>query len=223
LPPPIPLYPGAQPRSIEPEALPPLPSSPAGPPGASSSMPDYPPPSTTAPDFPPLTSAPNTPPDFPPPPVASNPPAAPPLSPAPLSPPPLSSPAAPGPATQRIFCDQPVAIHFADAAALPERYRQFVGIWSDASWTPQLCAALIVENVQTDGTASIVYVYGPMGSNNRRPGGVLHGTGIIRNGELRFQNSDGTQFAFRPLYADLDGHLTTPQGQSYQAVFKKTL
>ncbi|MBV9014954.1 MAG: hypothetical protein JO058_04785 [Alphaproteobacteria bacterium] len=228
LPPPIPLYPGAQPRSIEPEALPPLPSSPAGPPGASSSMPDYPPPSTTAPDFPPLTSAPNTPPDFPPPPVASNPPAAPPLSPAPLSPaplspPPLSSPAVLGPATQRIFCDQPVAIHFADAAALPERYRQFVGIWSDASWTPQLCAALIVENVQTDGTASIVYVYGPMGSNNRRPGGVLHGTGVIRNGELRFQNSDGTQFAFRPLYADLDGHLTTPQGQSYQAVFKKTL
>ena len=77
--------------------------------------------------------------------------------------------------------------------------------------------------VQPDGTASIVYVYGPIGSNNRRPGGVLHGTGIIRDGELRFQNSDGTQFAFRPLYADLDGRLTTPQGQSYQAVFKKTL
>jgi hypothetical protein len=46
---------------------------------------------------------------------------------------------------------------------------------------------------------------------------------MIRDGELRFQNSDGTQFAFRPLYADLDGRLTTPQGQAYQAVFKKTL
>ena len=221
LPPPIPLYPGAAPRSIEPEALPPLPSSPAGPPALPGATPDYPPTSdrsSTAPDFPPLPNAPNTPPDFPPPPVASNPPPA-----APLSPPPLAPPAAPGPATQRIFCDQPVTIHFADPATLPERYRQFVGIWSDASWTPQLCAALIVENVQPDGTAAIVYVYGPMGSNNRRPGGVLHGTGIIRNDELRFQNSDGTQFAFRPLYADLDGHLTTPQGQSYQAVFKKTL
>ena len=75
----------------------------------------------------------------------------------------------------------------------------------------------------SDGSASIVYVYGPLGSNNRRPGGVLHGTGIIRDGELRFQNSDGTQFAFRPLYADLDGRLTTPQGQSYQSVFKKAL
>ena len=76
--------------------------------------------------------------------------------------------------------------------------------------------------VTPDGTASIVYVYGPMGSGGRGAGGVLHGTGIIRDGELRFQNSDGSQFAFRPLYADLSGQLTTPQGQNYQAIFKKT-
>ena len=58
--------------------------------------------------------------------------------------------------------------------------------------------------------------------NARIPGGVLNGTGIVQDGELRFQNSDGSQFAFRPLYADLDGRLTTPQGQSYQTIFKKT-
>ena len=46
--------------------------------------------------------------------------------------------------------------------------------------------------------------------------------GIIRDGELRFQNSDGSQYAFRPLYSDLDGHYTTPQGQGYQAIFKKS-
>jgi hypothetical protein len=218
LPPPTPLYPGAAPRSIEPEALPPLPPSSSGSPGISSATPDYPPPGGTnlLPDFPPPPDLSDIPPDFPRPPTTSNPPPAAPLR-------SYSQPAAPGPATQRIFCDQPVTIHFADPATLPRRYRQFVGIWSDAAWTPQLCAALIVESVQPDGTASIVYAYGPMGSNNRRPGGVLHGTGIIRDGELRFQNSDGTQFAFHPLYADLDGHLTTPQGQNYQAVFKKTL
>ena len=187
LPPPIPLYPGAAPRSIEPEPLPPLP--PSGPP----------------------SSMPMPPPDAPPPPAAATSP-----------PPPVASVAA-GPAMQRVFCDQPITARLADLTATPEHYRPFVGIWSDAAWTPQLCAALIVESVQPDGTASILYVYGPLGSNNRRPGGVLHGTGVIRDGELRFQNSDGTQFAFRPLYADLDGHLTTPQGQSYQAVFKKTL
>ena len=146
--------------------------------------------------------------------------AAPPISTPPSS---MPTPAVAGPAAERIFCDQTVAVHFIDPAVIAASYRPFVGMWSDASWTPQLCAALVVENVQSDGTAALVYVFGPMGSNTRRPGGVLHGTGIIRDGELRFQNSDGSQFAFRPLYGDLDGRLTTPQGQSYQAVFKKTL
>ena len=182
LPPPIPLYQGSQPRSIESETLPPL----------------APAPQQTAP--------------------ASV--AAPPISTPPSS---MPTPAVAGPAAERIFCDQTVAVHYIDPAVIPASYRQFVGMWSDAAWTAQLCAALIVENVQPDGTASLVYVFGPMGSNTRRPGGVLHGTGIIRDGELRFQNSDGSQFAFRPLYGDLDGRLTMPQGQSYQAVFKKTL
>ena len=55
-----------------------------------------------------------------------------------------------------------------------------------------------------------------------RAGGVLHGTGIVRDGELRFQNNDGSQYSFKPFYADLAGRLTTPQGQSYEAIFKKT-
>src|ERR1700686_332182 len=129
----------------------------------------------------------------------------------------------PGPAAERVFCDQTVAVHFIDPAVIPNSYRQFVGMWSDASWTPQLCAALIVENVRPHGPAAVLYVFGPLGSNTRPPGGVLHGTGVIRDGELRFQNSDGSQFAFRPLYGDLDGRLTTPQGQNYRAIFKKTL
>ena len=80
----------------------------------------------------------------------------------------------------------------------------------------------MVENIAPDGTATIVYAFGPIGSNARGPGGVLNGTGIVQDGELRFQNSDGSQFAFRPLYADLEGRLATPQGQSYRAIFKKT-
>jgi hypothetical protein len=129
---------------------------------------------------------------------------------------PLSSP------TGRVFCEQPVTVQLADPDAVGERYRPFIGIWSDASWTPLLCAALVVQNVAPDGTAAILYVFGPMGAGARSTGGVLQGTGVIRDGELRFQNSDGSQFAFRPLYADLDGRLTTPKDQSFHAVFKKT-
>ena len=137
--------------------------------------------------------------------------------------PPGAAAAPAGPQETREFCSQSVSFGLAPRDSLPPRYRDFIGIWSDASWTPQLCAALIVENVQPDGTASILYVFGPMSPNARQTGGILRGTGIIRDGQLLFQNSDGSQFAFRPLYADLDGHLTTPKGQSYQAVFKKTL
>ena len=148
-------------------------------------------------------------------------------APIPLTAPPLTAAASAAPSATsspdgRVFCEQPVAVQLADPDQIPERYRNFLGIFSDAAWTPQLCAALVVENVTPDGTASIVYVFGPMAPSARSPGGILHGTGIIREGELKFQNSDGSQFAFRPLYADLQGRYTTPQGQSYDAIFKKT-
>jgi hypothetical protein len=190
---PVPLYPGTAPRSIEAEPLPPI----------------APAPETARPP------AATPPPGFAPPPAAA------------MEPPagaPMAAPAAtPGTEpTGRVFCEQPVTVQLADPGAVPERFRPFIGIWSDASWTPQLCAALIVERVTPDGTAAIVYVFGPMSANPRGPRGILHGTGIIRDGELRFQNSDGSQFAFQPLYADLGGRLSTPQGQHYEAVFKKT-
>jgi hypothetical protein len=138
-------------------------------------------------------------------------------------PPPAATPSpAAGPESGRVFCEQSVSYRLAAPDSVPEPYRAFIGIFSDASWTPQLCAALVVQNVQPDGTASIVYAYGPMGTNVRGGGGVLNGTGMVRDGELRFQNTDGSQFAFKPLYSDLDGRLTMPKGQSYEAVFKRT-
>ncbi len=133
--------------------------------------------------------------------------------------PPITGEPQPG----RVFCDQSVTYRIAEPAAVPVPYRSFLGAWSDAAWDANTCAALIVENIDPDGTASIVYAYGPLGSSARAAGGTLHGTGIIRDGELRFQNSDGTQFAFRPGIADLIGRMTTPSGQSYDAAFKKTL
>lgn len=132
-------------------------------------------------------------------------------------------PSAAAPEAGRVFCEQNVNYRIADPATVPEAYRRFLGAWSDAAWDADSCAALIVDNIDPDGTASIIYAYGPLGSSARAPGGVLHGTGIIRDGELRFQNSDGTQFAFRPGLVDLIGHMTSPGGQSSEAVFKKTL
>jgi len=221
--------------SLAQQPAPPLPLFPPPPPGSFQSEP--PPSSFQAEPLPPPASAPDMPrpPDQRPPGPGMleagprpgiTPPAGPPgVGPPPAGPPPASSPATP--AAARVFCDQPVTIRIADRDRVPERYRAFVGMWSDAAWTPQLCAALVVEDVVPDGTARIVYAFGPIGSPRgagvRPSGGVLHGTGVIRDGELRFQNSDGSQFTFRAIYSDLDGRLTTPQGQSHQAIFKKTL
>ena len=138
--------------------------------------------------------------------------------------PPVTAPpaAAPVQASGRVFCAQDVSFRLADPESVAAPFRDFLGIWSDAAWDVRTCAALIVEDVQPDGTATITYVYGPSGSTSRVAGGILHGTGVIRDGELLFQNSDGTQYAFRPLLADLEGHMTTPKGATFAAVFKRT-
>jgi hypothetical protein len=144
------------------------------------------------------------------------------VAPVTAAPPTQGAPATATSSIDRVFCQQPISLRVADHDSVSERFRDFIGMFSDAAWSSDLCAALVVENVGADGTATIVYAFGPMGSNAGMAGGVLRGTGIIRNGELRFQNSDGSQFAFRPLYDDLDGRLTSPKGQTYQTVFKRT-
>jgi len=136
-------------------------------------------------------------------------------------PPPVELPP-PAPPAGRDFCGQSVSYRVADPASVPEAYRPFIGIWSDAAWTPDLCAALIVENIAADGTATITYAFGPIGSGNTKPGGILQGTGIVQDGELKFQNDDGSLFSFKPFYSDLSGQLTTPKGETYRAIFKKT-
>src|SRR6266436_1129931 len=109
----------------------------------------------------------------------------------------MAQPAPPAaePQPGRVFCEQTITYRLADPSSIAEPYRRFLGPWSDAAWDANTCAALVVTEVQPDGTAAIIYVYGPLGPSTRVSGGVLHGTGIIHDDELRFQNSDGTQFA----------------------------
>ena len=156
--------------------------------------------------------------------LPANPPASPPPdqslpSAQPLPPPAPAQP--PAASAGRVFCDQTVSAQPAKPASVPDQYRPYVGIFSDADWNPQTCAALVVENVGADGTATITYVFGPIGSGSKTPGGVLHGTGVVKDGALLFQNTDGSQYAFQPFYSDLAGKWTTPKGQAYEAVFKR--
>ena len=152
-------------------------------------------------------------------PQSAMPPAPGPQQPAPQSP---GSPQAGVAPSGRVFCEQNVDVELAAPDTVPERYRRFLGIWSDAAWDAHTCAALIVQDIKADGTASIIYIFGPQGSSSSAPGGVLHGTGVIRGGELRFQNSDGSQFAFQPGIVDMTGHMINPQGESFESKFMQT-
>jgi hypothetical protein len=136
--------------------------------------------------------------------------------------PPATANAPPTPATARDFCGQSVTAQPANPTAVPEVYRPYVGIFSDADWNPTTCAALVVENIASDGTATITYVFGPLVAGGKAVGGVLHGTGIVKDGALLFQNNDGSQYAFQPFYSDLAGKWTAPKGQTYQAIFKRS-
>lgn len=142
-------------------------------------------------------------------------------APPPAAPPPAAPPQAAPPLAGRDFCGQNVTTKAADPRSVPDRYRSFVGTFSDAAWNAQLCAALVVETIGDDGTATITYAFGPLGSGDKTPGGVLHGTGIVKDDVLLFQNADGSQYAFQPFYSDLAGKWTTPQGQTYEAIFKR--
>ena len=153
----------------------------------------------------------------PPPPEAQSPEAQSPEAPSPDTPQPAGQ-QQPG----RVLCEQAVTYQLADPSAVPDQYRRFVGIWSDAAWDVRTCAALIVQDVKPDGSAPILYIYGPEGSGSAVTGAVLHGTGVICGGELRFQNSDGSQYAFRPGIVDMVGHWINPKGESFQATFKQT-
>ena len=143
-----------------------------------------------------------------------------------LAPPPAGAQAQPSPPTAapmgHIFCEQNVTAQAVRPSAVPERYRPFAGIFSDADWNPQTCAALVVEAIADDGTATITYAFGPITPGGKAAGGVLHGTGVIKENVLLFQNSDGSQYAFQPFYTDLAGKWTTPKGQTFEAVFKRT-
>ncbi len=164
---PVPLYPGAMPKTYEAQPLPPVPSAPDYAAPAAPQPPPY------AGGMPPMPRSPL------PPPMSAPPMSSPPMSspaaamPAPLFPPapqPSTTGAPVSPSADRTFCSQPVSIHVANRDTVGQRYQPFIGIWSDASWTPSLCAALIVENVTPDGTATIVYAFRPDGVEHPRTG-----------------------------------------------------
>jgi len=93
---------------------------------------------------------------------------------------------------------------------------EFVGVWT-GNWNNRaaLCSGLIVENIDPDGAANVIYVYGP-GPGSRLSWKQQHRAGVLSGGVLSFEDDQGSTFRFNsgiPQKLDAtfvggSGHLT---------------
>jgi hypothetical protein len=89
----------------------------------------------------------------------------------------------------------------------------WAGNWNNAS---ELCAGLIVEKIDPDGAADIIYIYGPSRPGSRLAWKQQHRTGVLSDGRLTFQDDQGSVFTFygagynrlSATFVSGSGHLT---------------
>jgi hypothetical protein len=119
-----------------------------------------------------------------------------------------------------VLCGRPVD-YIVDRAGASDATRPFLGVWTGGSWSPRICGGLIVERTRSDGTAQITYVYGPSGPANF-PWDSQRQPATIENGQLNFQDRDGSYFSF-VLTDDntLFARFVSAKGSKLSAVFKK--
>lgn len=89
-------------------------------------------------------------------------------------------------------CEQTVQYNItAPKPDVPADVRAFSGVWI-GDWSNQLCGVLIVEAIQSDGTAQTKYVWGSNPGWGIAKPGVSAWTGKIANGVLKLPpNSRG--------------------------------
>lgn len=73
----------------------------------------------------------------------------------------------------------------------------FLGVWT-GNWnnSAKLCGTLIVESIAANGIAKLIYVYGPSQPRSKIQWKQQRAKGIINEGELSFQDDQGSTFIF---------------------------
>jgi hypothetical protein len=115
-------------------------------------------------------------------------------------------------ASSAVLCGRSINYEV-DGTGAPGPHRSFLGVWPDASWNAGICGSLVVERVQSDGAAQIIYVYGPNGPDSTIPWLKQSPRAVIKNGQLSFRDKDGADFVFiltkdDTLHAHFDGSTT---------------
>ena len=95
----------------------------------------------------------------------------------------------------------------------------FVGVWT-GNWnnTRRLCGALIVQWINPQGVADIIYVYGGSGLQWKQQ----HRVAVLNSNVLSFQDDEGSTFRFRSgLPGELEANFVGQSGR-LSSTFQKS-
>jgi len=79
-----------------------------------------------------------------------------------------------------------------------------IGVWGNAKWDNVLCSTLVVESVDTDAKASVIYSYGTAPEWNIRRPGFVKVIGVLKDGILYLEFP---KFSASAQYKLVDGKL----------------
>lgn len=72
-------------------------------------------------------------------------------------------------------------------ADVPEKYAKFSGLWGPGKWSGELCHVLVVETVDSDGEAEVIYSWGISERWNIEQGGWVRIIGRVVGSKLKMK------------------------------------
>ena len=114
-------------------------------------------------------------------------------------------------------CDTPLPVNFTPPTKSVEGgANEFIGVWGGGKWDKKLCHTLVVESVDADGKAQVIYSYGVYDKWNIKKPGFNRDTGVIVDSVLTLDwSKNGIKVEYRldngklkGKYILLDGFVT---------------
>ena len=76
-------------------------------------------------------------------------------------------------------------------ADVPEKYAVFSGRWGPGKWDGELCHVLVVESIDSEGEAEVIYSWGISEKWNIKQGGWVRKIGRVLGSKLKLKLYDG--------------------------------
>ena len=115
---------------------------------------------------------------------------------------------------QAVLCGETISYDSADMT----NGGGFLGVWADGAWNGRVCGGLIVKAEHADGTADVIYVYAPRGSQHAT---ILHPSAQISDNTLSFQDSENGHFSFVRVGGMLSGRFVDARQRELSANFSR--